>query len=503
MKLKLLLSIFMVSLLVGCVEKKVEKKQPNIIFLFADDQCYNTVHALGNEEVITPNLDKMVENGATFTHAFNMGSWTGAVCASSRAMLNTGRFVWRAYGFEDKQNELVEKGQMWSQIMQTAGYDTYMTGKWHVQTAPSKIFNHTVHIRGGMPKDNWNHAKQAKLFAEMERTKQGKPEDIMPFGYNRPQSVSDTSWTPWDKNNGGYWQGGKHWSEVLKDDAITFIDSAKGKDKPFFMYLAFNAPHDPRQSPKEFLDMYPLENISVPESFLPLYPYKDSIGCGPALRDAALAPFPRTEYSMKKHRQEYYALITHLDYQIGKIIKALEESGEMDNTYIFYTADHGLAIGENGLVGKQNMYDHSMRPPLFVIGPDIEKGKKIDAEVYLQDIMASSIELAGLPKPEYIEFNSLMSLARGEQTKSNYSAIYGCYKPDLQRMIRTEGFKLIVYPHGKVLRLYDLNKDPKEMHDLASNPEYKEKIKDLFTKLVALQKDMDDPLDLTKIFTSL
>ncbi len=322
----------------------------------------------------------------------------------------------------------------------------------------------------------------------------------VPEGYNRPLSENDTTWRPWDRQFDGYWKDGKHWSEVLGDDALAFIASAKGKDQPFFMYLAFNAPHDPRQSPKEFVEMYPLENISLPESFLPSYPYKDSIGCSPKLRDEALAPFPRTEYAVKVNRQEYYAIITHLDQQIGRILDALEASGEMDNTYIFYTADHGLAVGNHGLIGKQNMYDHSMRVPLFVKGPDVPKNRKMDVDVYLQDVMASALDLSGLEKPEYVEFNSLMPFVRGQQTESNYPAIYGCYEKSRQRMIRADGFKLIVYPHAKIIRLYDLKNDPMEMNDLAGQPQYSEKKQELFSRLLELQKEMDDPMDLTNGF---
>jgi len=491
------IAVLFVFISVACTEKKAEKK-PNIIFLFADDQCYNTVNALGNHEIITPTLDKLSREGVTFTHAYNMGAWNGAVCQASRAMLNTGRFVWRAFGYESHQEDLVQRGEMWGQLMQKAGYDTYMTGKWHVASDAHQLFNHVVHVRPGMPGDGWGRGKPEQ-FTKTAKDPDGNSIDTTPIGYNRPLSTEDTTWQPWDKKFGGYWEGGKHWTEVLGDDAIAFIDSAKTKENPFFMYLAFNAPHDPRQSPKEFVDMYPLENISIPPSFLPNYPYQDSIGCGPELRDAALAPFPRTEYSIKVHRQEYYAIITHLDQQIARILEALEASGEMDNTYIFYTADHGLAIGDHGLVGKQNMYDHSIRPPLFVLGPDVPKDVKIDVDVYLQDIMASAIDLAGLSKPEYVEFNSLMPFVRGEKTESNYPAIYGCYV-DLQRMIRKDGFKLIVYPHGKTMLLYDLINDPFEMNDLGGKPEFQEKKKQLFGDLLKLQMEMDDPLDLASIF---
>lgn len=496
MKERLLLLPILALLLTSCVNKSPngnkEEVKPNIIFLFADDQSYSTVNALGNNEIITPTLDKLARSGATFTHAYNMGAWNGAVCLASRAMLNTGRFVWHAFEYESHQQDLADRGEMWGQLMQKAGYETYMTGKWHVKTDADKLFNHVTHVRPGMPQ-----------YAKINRKSVSGVRDKWTLGYNRPLSEKDTTWTPWDKKFKGYWEGGKHWSEVLGDDAISFIDSAKNQDKPYFMYLAFNAPHDPRQSPKEFVDMYPLDNISVPESFLPEYPFKDSMGCDPNLRDEALAPFPRTEYAVKVHRQEYYAIISHLDLQIGRILQALEETGEMDNTYIFYSADHGLAVGNHGLIGKQNMYDHSIRVPLFVIGPDVPKGEKFDVDVYLQDIMASTLDLSGLEKPEYIEFNSLMPFIRGEKKESNYPAIYGCYEKSSQRMVRANGFKLIVYPHGKTMRLYDLNNDPMEMNDLAADPEYKETKDKLFKQLLELQVQMDDTLNLESIFAEI
>ena len=468
--------VFALNLITSCSsEKKSSQKQkPNIIFIFADDQCYNTINALGNKEVITPNLDKLVADGVTFTHTYNMGGWNGAVCIASRTMMNTGRFLWRAQKQVPNLDSLAGNGMMWGNLMQKAGYETYMTGKWHIATKPQNCYDHVVHERPGMPNQT-------------------------PQGYDRPKSPADTTWRPWDKKYGGFWKGGKHWSEVLKEDAVAFIDSAAKKDKPFFMYLAFNAPHDPRQSPKKFVDMYPLENISVPKTFLPEYPYKEEMGAGKKLRDERLAPFPRTEYAVKVNRQEYYAIITHMDYQIGQIIDALKKSGELDNTYIFFGADHGLACGNHGLMGKQNMYDHSMRPPMIILGPDLPKDKKVDVDVYLQDIMATALDIAGVEKPAYVEFNSLLPLAKGKQTKSNYDAIYGAYV-NYQRMIRKDGFKLIAYPNANKVLLFDLKKDPLEMNDLSEKPEYSAKVKELFDDLLKLQKDMDDTFDLTKLY---
>jgi arylsulfatase A-like enzyme len=446
------------------------RDKPNILFIFADDQCFETLRSIGCSEIYTPNLDRLVRNGAIFTHAYNQGAWHGAVCVASRTMLNTGRFLWNARDLEPNLKEETRAGRFWSQYMKQAGYETYMSGKWHVKgIKPEDIFDHVKDVRPGMPNQT-------------------------PEGYNRPIEGQPDPWKPWDRQRGGYWKGGKHWSEVLGDHAEAFLENASKSEKPFFMYLAFNAPHDPRQSPKEYVDKYPLENVKVPENFLPEYPYKDSIGCSAKLRDERLAPFPRTKYAVKVNRQEYYAIITHMDAQVGRILDALEATGKADNTYIFFTADHGLAVGHHGLIGKQNMYDHSVRVPLMVTGPGVPRNKKIDAPIYLQDIMPSALELAGVQKPRHVQFKSLIPMING-RVDSHYDAIYGGYI-DLQRMVSTRGYKMIYYPKINKTLLYNLKADPLEMNNLADDPANTRLLGKLKARLKELQKEVGDKLEL-------
>ena len=323
-----------------------------------------------------------------------------------------------------------------------------------------------------------------------------------PAGYNRPIEGEPDKWSPYDKKFDGFWKGGKHWSEVLGDDAVDYLERAKDREQPFFMYLAFNAPHDPRQAPKEFVDKYPLDNISIPKNFLPEYPFKDYIGAGKNLRDEKLAPFPRTEYAVKVNRQEYYAIITHMDQQIGRILDALEKTGKKEETYIFFSADHGLAVGQHGLLGKQNLYDHSTRVPFIVAGPDLEAGKRVNAPVYIQDITASTLDLAGIEKPKHVEFSSVMSLARGDTDTHAYDAVYGAYL-QLQRSVTMDGYKLIAYPKASRTRLYNLKEDPLERRDLASDPEMKKTKQKLFRRLLELQDQMGDKLDIKSVFTNI
>ena len=449
------------------------EERPNIVFIFADDQCFETIAAHGNPEIETPHLDRIARRATSFSHAYNMGSWSGAVCVASRMMLNSGRFIWDAQAVHDASEQERAAGRWWSEYMKAAGYRTYMTGKWHCRASAEKSFDVTRDVRGGMPQQT-------------------------PSGYNRPLVDAATGevqdpWSPSDPKFGGFWQGGTHWSEVVADHSADYLREAGANDQPFFMYLAFNAPHDPRQSPAEYVSKYPVDQVKLPQNFLPEYPYAEQMAAGRKLRDERLAPFPRTPLAVKTNRQEYYAIITHMDAMIGRILDALKATGKEDNTWIFFTADHGLACGQHGLMGKQNLYDHSVRVPLMVIGPNVTAGMRIDAPVYLQDIMPTTLELAGVEKPSHVQFNSLLPMLDG--SASPYDVVYGAYL-NKQRSIRTDQYKLIVYPTANVVRLYDVQDDPLEMNDLAGQPKNHDTVKRLFERLQELQLEMKDALNL-------
>lgn len=442
--------------------------RPNILFIFTDDQCFETMGGVNNPEVQTPHMDELARRGTRFSHAFNMGSWSGAVCVASRTMLNTGRSVWNAHSVWNQSEQERSSGRWWSEYFKAAGYRTYMTGKWHCKAKAERAFDDARDVRPGMPNQT-------------------------PEGYHRPKSRQDDSWSPSDPKFGGFWKGGTHWSEVVANHSEEFLADASLREEPFFMYLAFNAPHDPRQSPQAYVDQYPVDKIALPHNFLTEYPYAETIGCGPALRDARLAPFPRTQYAIQKNRQEYYALISHTDAMIGRILDALEESGKADRTWIFFTSDHGLACGQHGLMGKQNLYDHSVRVPFVVVGPGVAANHSIEEPIYLQDVMPTTLELAQIEPPSHVDFHSLLPMLDG--AKSPYESIYGAYL-DLQRSIRTDRYKLIVYPEADVVRLYDLVEDPREMHDLADHPEMKPIVDQLMAELKRLQAELGDPLSL-------
>lgn len=483
--MKSIIRILFPALLANLVHAAPSAK-PNIIFLFTDDQAPDAIAAAaewGNDASViqTPNMDRLAADGTRFSRAYNMGAWNGAVCVASRSMLNTGRFLWHARAAEkDRYATMLEGGRMWSQRMKAAGYQTYMSGKWHVESPVGRLFDHVTHVRQGMP-------------------------STVPSAYNRPPEGKEDSWLPWDESHGGYWAGGKHWSEVLADDADGFIKQAAAADKPFFMYLAFNAPHDPRQSPREFVERYPLDKIRMPENFLPLNPHHQAMGLGPAgpngMRDETLAPFPRTEIAIKTHRREYYALVTHLDVQIGRILDALESAGIAKNTYVILTADHGLALGRHGLLGKQSMFEHSLRVPFIIRGPGIPRGEVRNARIYLQDAMATTLDLAGADAAG-VDFKSVMPLVRNER-KIQYESIYGAFEAKSQRAVIDGDDKLVLYPATRTALLFNLPGDPLEMRDLSAEPGASDTKRRLFVKLRALQRETGDTLDLANGFPAL
>jgi choline-sulfatase len=286
---------------------------------------------------------------------------------------------------------------------------------------------------------------------------------------------------------------------VVADDTVDYLRAAVTDPRPFFIYAAFNAPHDPRQSPKQFVDLYPAERVRVPASFVPRYPHEIGVY---DIRDEKLAPLPRTEWSVQVNRQEYYAIITHMDQQIGRILEALDQSGEADRTWIVFTADHGLACGNHGLMGKQNLHDHSVRVPFLVSGPGVAAGVQRDEFVYLQDVMPTVLELAGAVIPEHVQFRSLVPLLGGQPGARWRDCVTGSYMQS-QRMITVGSDKLILYPGIGVSLLFDLSADPEELRDISGERGAMVVKRRLFGRLLEEQGWMGDMLDLRGKFAEL
>lgn len=424
--------------------------RPNVLFLLSDDQRFDTIHALGNAEIQTPTLDRLVRDGFAFTQAYCMGGMQGAICVPSRAMILSGRSLFHVP--EDLPPEI----PLWPEVMAKSGYATFGAGKWHNGT-PS--FARCFQSGGPV------------FFGGMSDHLKVPIHDFDPTGKYDKKSIRIAK---------------KYSSELFADAAIDFLRNRK-KDKPFFAYIAFTAPHDPRMPPKDIAARYDPAKLSLPKNFRPLHPFNNG---ELKSRDEELAPWPRTPEVVKKHIADYYGMITHLDAQVGRILKALEDSGQAKNTIVVFTSDHGLALGRHGLFGKQNLYEHSMRPPLLFAGPSIPKGKTSDALCYLFDILPTVCDWTHVAMPKGVDGKSLAPIVAGKATKVR-DTVFLAYR-DVQRSIRDARWKLIRYPHINKSQLFDLRSDLDELHDLAADRKQAEQLKRMTTLLVAAQKQADD-----------
>lgn len=425
------------------------ESRPNVLFLFTDDQRFDTVHALGNDEIHTPHLDRLVHSGTTFTRAYIMGGSSPAVCSPSRASLFSGRTLWNLenqgmWGFE-----ISDQYRTLPQVFRKNGYQTFGTGK----NEPGRAGHFARSFSVG----------DKILFRGMTSSQYRLP--LCPYSeegdYSRKNEVLHT---------------GKHSAEVYADACIDFLNEQSASTKPFFAYVAFQTPHDPRQSPEEFRSLYNASELALPESFFPEHPFDNGML---RIRDENLAKFPRTPEEVREQLAEYYATISHTDAQIGRILECLESLGLAKNTIVVFTSDNGLAVGRHGLMGKQNVYDHSVHVPFILSGPGIPSGEKRDQLCYIYDIYPTLCEMVGIEIPESVEFESLLPVLKNSGA-SHRERLYFAFM-SWQRALQDDRYKLIEYcvNGSRQTQLFDLMNDPMEMNNLAGEACFGEKIEEL------------------------
>ena len=426
-------------------------KPPNILLFFTDDQRFDALSAFGGD-VRTPNLDRLIARGTAFTHAHIPCGTHGAICMPSRAMLHTGRTLFHLH---DSGSTIPDEHTMLGEALRGNGYSTWGAGKWHNGRASfNRGFDDGDEIYFGGMADHWNvpayhYDETAKYDARLAYIP-----DPPSFGNN------EIAWRDCD-----HIHAGRHSSEVLADAVIDHIGSFDpNSDKPFFAYVALLAPHDPRTMPKRFLDMYPQDDVELPPNFLGGHPFDNG---SLRIRDEMLARFPRTPEEIRRHIAEYYAMVSHLDHEFGRVMAALDAKGIADDTLIVFAGDNGLAVGQHGLMGKQNCYEHSVRVPLVFAGPGVPEGTRSDAFVYLLDIFPTLCELTGTPRPESVEGKSLVAAMR-DPTVQVRDSLYFAYVSS-QRAVKNRSHKLIEYAVRDCQRqtqLFDLRNDPWETRNL-------------------------------------
>ena len=468
-----------------------EAKKPNILFIIADDQSpfdfktYNPSSPLD-----APAIGKLAAQGMTFDQAYHMGSMSGAVCSPSRTMIMSGRTLWhlpprgrkhlkREQGITDGRDIV---NNTLPAVFNRAGYDTMRTCK----------------------KGNSYEGANAQFTIRHDAGKRG-----------------------------GTHETGSGWHGDRVMDYLAEREKTKDTD-PFFIYFGFSHPHDVRDGTPELLKKYgavnhrdrkslPPANAKAPKlplNWLPEHPFHHG---HPGLRDEVSVSGVwenRDKRTIRNEIGRQFACSENIDIQIGRVLRQLKAMGELENTYIFYTADHGMAIGRHGLQGKQNLYEHTWRVPLFVKGPGVKPGSRAPGNVYLLDLLATFCDLAGVKKPvtsEGVSFKPVLMGKKQTVREELYGAYCGGTKPGM-RSVRKGDWKLIKYDvlAGKVrqTQLFNLKDNPHEyleqnhsakvkaqtgskpkpgQTNLASDPKYAGKLKEMEALLLSEMKRLDDP----------
>jgi len=446
--------------------------RPNILFLFTDDQRAGTIGALGNPAIHTPHMDALVRRGTAFTQAFIMGGSCPAVCMPSRAMLMTGRTL---FGLAGHGETIPRDHVLLGEHLQRHGYITWGTGKWHNgPEAYARSFGGGAEIFFGGMDDHWNVPA-----CDYDPTGRYETRPMVRDPY-RSNAVT--------QRRCDHIRPGVHSSELFADATINFLRGYRGQ-APFFAYVSFMAPHDPRTMPREYLEMYDPDQMALPPNAFPAHPFDNG---ELVVRDELLAARPRVPGEIRRHLAEYYAMISHLDAQIGRILTALEETGRAKDTLVILAGDNGLALGQHGLMGKQNLYDHSIHVPLLMAGPGVPAGEVRDAPCYLLDIYPTLCDLAGLPVPASVQGKSLAAALRDPAARPRRT-LYFAYR-DYQRAVQTDTHKLIEYCVDGVrhTQLYDRAADPWELRNLADLPSGADTMARLTTALLQARAELGD-----------
>ena len=468
LSMRWLLAIVIASVSASSVhpsERQGPAKRPNILLLLSDDQRPDAIGALGNELINTPNLDELARSGTVFTRA----TCANPICTPSRAEIISGCTSFRN-GVLDFGRQIKPELALWPQTMLDAGYHTWFVGKWHNRGKPSVHgFEDTLGLFGGgggqwwKDQVDWKGSSITGYRGWIFQTEDGKKFPEKGVGLTADISAE------------------------FANAAIEFIE--RKTEKPWFLQVSFTAPHDPLIMPTGFESMYEAAAMTLPKNFLSEHPFDHGNFDG---RDEKLLPWPRKPELVREVIAMYYAVISHMDQQIGRIIQLLRDTNQIGNTIIIFSSDHGLGVGSHGLRGKQSMYEHTVGVPLIFHGPGIPKGAQRDAQCYLRDLFPTTCELAGIKIPKTVEGRSLASVLAGKE-KSVYDEIYGYFR-DKQRMIRSDRWKLVHYPHLDKYQLFDLANDPDELKNVVEEAEFQAVATDLKARLRRWQTKVGDPV---------
>jgi len=487
-----LIAALLAMLGTACVAN-ADDSRPNILFIIVDDQSPYDLKIYNPESTLeTPHIDRLAAQGMVFDGAYHMGAWTGGVCTPSRHMDMSGRTV------------------------------------WHIPNKPGRMNNPHMTNPKLVPPDLAQHTMPAVFnragYDTMRTCKRG----------NSYEAANELFAVRHDATKrGGTDETGSAWHAERVLEYLTEREAAKDTD-PFLIYFGFSHPHDVRDGKPELLAKYGAVNHAnknvlppadpkqprLPGNYLPAHPFDNT---HMSVRDEVNVSGvwgKRDERTIRNELGREFACSENIDIQIGRVLSKLEEMDELDNTYIFYTADHGMAIGRHGLQGKQNLYDHTWRVPFIAKGPSVKSGARVTGNVYLLDVLATLCDLASIDAPETNEGISIRPVLEGKQDAVR-DVLYGVYcggaKPGM-RCVKKGDWKLIKYDSPRdgmrETQLFNLAENPDEFlqehhaadvtgltgtkptdnqRDLAEDPRYTDKLAEMEALLLAEMRRLDDP----------
>lgn len=473
------------SFVAAVAANAAEPRRPNILFILVDDQSPFDLKAYNPKSPLhTPHLDRLAAQGMVLDGAYHMGSFIGGVCTPSRHMIMSGRTVWHL------------------PIGPHAGARCPPNLEQH--TIPA-VFNRAGYATMRTCKIGNSYEAANRLFTvRKDATKRGGTDET-----------------------GSAWHG-EQVLAYLRNRAAT-----RDRD-PFLIHFGFSHPHDTRDGKPELLANYGATNHTdsttpppahpkqpaLPENWLPAHPFPHG---HPQLRDEVAVSGVwerRDERTIRNEIGRQFACSEAIDVEIGRVLAQLEAMGELDHTYIFYTSDHGMAIGRHGLQGKQNLYEHTWRVPFIAKGPGIKPGSRATGNAYLLDVLATLCDFAGIAAPASNEGLSLRPVLEGK-THTVRDTLYGVYsggtKPGM-RSVKQGDWKLVKFDvlGGSVreTQLFNVRENPHEFLDqhhapavvaltgaqpaphqrnLAADPRHAAKLAEMEALLLAEMRRLDDP----------
>ena len=463
----------------------VAVERPNILFIVVDDQSpFDLAAYEPGSPLRTPHIDRLAVEGTVFDGAYQMGSFSGAVCMPSRHMIMSGRTLWHL-----------------------------PPAPWGSRTSPPDLERNTIPAVFGRAG-----------YATMRTCKVGNSYEAA----NRLFAVRHDA-----AKRGGDDESGSAWHAERVMDYLREREASRDR-RPFLIYYGFSHPHDTRDGKPELLARYGAVNHvdpgappplhprqpRLPPNYLPAHPFRH--GHDDVRDEMAVSGVwqRRDEATIRNEWGRQFACSENIDIQIGRVLAQLDAMGELGRTYVFYTADNGMAIGRHGLEGKQNLYQHTWRVPFIVKGPGVRGGARVRGNIYLLDVLATLCDLAGIPAPETNEGLSFRSVLEGRRDVIR-DVLYGAYsggsKPGI-RCVLKDGWKLIQYEAydggTREVQLFDLSTNPYELvpehraaavraltgvapaahqTDLAEDPAHAAKLAEMRALLLAEMRRLDDP----------